>query len=578
MDKWTVARALDDIAAYIELSEPNPFKARAFERAARKIETLAEDIGELVGSGKLYETPGIGKAIGPIVEELVRTGQSRYLEDLRKQYPAGIFELLRVPGLGIKKIGQIYSELGVGSIDELEAAARAGKLAKLKGFGAKTEQKILKGIEFARVVTARMLLPTALDSAERVREQLAHIDLVENAEVSGSVRRRLEVVNNVNIAVAATSPADAIDAIRERDIVDRFEIVNETTIRGVTRGEATVLLHVARPEDFGGAMLRATGSAEFVDAFEKKIAAAGFELRGPALYRNGRHLNAKDEHDLFDRVDIPFVEPERRETSDDLKRKRRTPVIDLTDLRGTFHVHTTWSDGRNSVKEMLAASRDRGFEYVGISDHSKTAYYAGGLTEEQLKAQKADIDAHREEVKPMRVFRGTEADILPDGSIDYGHETLPVFDFVIASIHSRFSMQADEMTERILKAIDDPFVTIIGHLTGRLLLSREGYSVEYDRIFERAAERGVLIEINGNPHRLDVDWRHIGRAVERGVTFSINPDAHSIKELSHVISGTWVARKAGLSAKNVFNTKGVEEVASYLLSRRKAAIAHVARS
>jgi len=577
MDKWTVARALDDIAAYLELSEPNPFKSRAFDRAARKIETLAEDIVQLVETGKLYETPGIGKAIGPIVEEVVRTGQSAYLDELRNQYPPGIFDLLRVPGLGIKKIGQIYSELGVASIDELEAAGRAGKLAKLKGFGAKTQEKILKGIEFARVVTARMLLPSALEMSERLREQLAHIDLIENAEVSGSVRRRLEVLNNVNITVAARSPEEAIEAIRKRDIVDRFELVDASTIRGTMRGDATVLLHVATPEDFGGALLKTTGSAEFVEAFEKKIAAAGFELRGFALYKNGRHINVRDENDLFDRVEIAFVVPERRETADDLKRKRRTAVIEPTDLRGTFHVHTTWSDGRNSVQEMLTASRDRGFEYVGMSDHSKTAFYAGGLTEEQLPAQKADIDAHRAEVAPMRVFRGTEADILPDGSIDYGHETLPVFDFVIASIHSRFNMQKDEMTERILKAIDDPFVTIIGHLTGRLLLSREGYTVDYDRIFERAAERGVMIEINGNPHRLDVDWRHIGRAVERGVMFSINPDAHSIKELSHVITGTWVARKGGLSPKNVFNTRGVDEVTEHLQARHAAAMKKLRR-
>src|SRR6266852_3425820 len=233
LDNWAVARALDDIAAYIELSETNPFKSRAFDRAARKIETLEDDIAGLVASGRLYETQGIGKAIGPIIEELVRTGSSRYLEDLRKQYPDGIFELLRIPGLGLKKIGQIYSELGIASVDALEAAGRAGKLAKLKGFGAKTQQKILDGIGFARTATTQFLLPIALEIGERLREQLAQIKTIVDAELSGSVRRRLEVVRNVNITIATSSPEAAIEAIRKRNLVDGLELVDDSTIRGL---------------------------------------------------------------------------------------------------------------------------------------------------------------------------------------------------------------------------------------------------------------------------------------------------------------------------------------------------------
>ena len=243
-------------------------------------------------------------------------------------------------------------------------------------------------------------------------------------------------------------------------------------------------------------------------------------------------------------------------------------ALQVDQLRGTFHVHTTFSDGRNTVREMLEASRDRGFDYVGISDHSKAAYYAGGLTEERLREQQSEIARQEKGVSPMRVFRGSEADILPDGSIDYDRKTRRKFDFIVASVHSRFNMTPEEMTDRLLTALDDPDVTFLGHLTGRRLLTRDGYSMDFDRVFERAAERGVIMEINGNPQRLDLDWRLIGRALDRGVVFAINPDAHSINELSHVISGTWVARKAGLSPKHIFNTRSVEEVEEYFLNRK----------
>lgn len=572
MDKWTIARALDEIGRYIELSEPNPFKTRAFEEAARSIEALDADPAELVAEGHLQNVPGIGKATGAIVEELVATGRSRYLEELRAQYPPGIFELLRVSGLGLKKIGILYSEFGIGSLDELESAARSGRIARIRGFGAKTQQKILDGLETARRRATQFLLPAALESGEAVRARLAQIADVSDAEVSGSVRRRLEIVSNVDVAVCAGDIERAVAAITKRAVLDRLEAADETTLRGSGRDGIEVLLHLTTAADFGAAMLVTTGSREFVEAFETKIAAGGYELRGRKLYRNGRHMATASEHDLFARVGVPFVEPEARETGEVLRRKMRSRLVDVADLKGTFHVHTTFSDGRNTVHEMLDAARDRGFEYVGISDHSQNAYYARGLTLDDLEKQHAEIDKQCAAVAPMRVFRGTEADILDDGSMDYGPETLSRFDFVIASIHSRFGMDEEQMTARMLRALDDPFVTILGHLTGRLLLARKGYAIDFDRVFDRAVERGVMIEINGNPHRLELDWRLVRRAVDRGVLLCINPDAHSINELSHVVSGTWLARKGGLSPKHIFNTRPADDVAEYLAARRERAI------
>jgi DNA polymerase (family 10) len=569
---------LDEIARYIELSDANKFKARAFERAARAIETNETDVVDLVANGDLYKTSGIGKAIGPIVTEIVERGASQYLDELRQQYPPGVFDLLRVPSLSLKKVGAIYADLGITSLDELEAAARDGRLAKLKGFGAKTAAKILYGIEWAKKHESRFLLPTGLEIAELMRERLAAIDEVEDAEVAGSVRRRLEVLTNVNLVVSTKKPKHVLEEIGRRGIVDQFEEVDATTFKGVARGETAVLFHFTKPDDFGAALLRATGSSEFVDAFATKIAADGYELRGNALFHRGKHVAAEDEHELFERVGIPFVEPERREDGAELARKKRVRLVQPSDLRGTFHVHTTWSDGRNTMAEMLAASRERGFEYVGISDHSPNASYAGGLTVERLREQQKEI-AHEEKlVAPMRVFRGTEADIMLDGSIDYGPNVLPSFDFVIASVHSKFAMPKDEMTERILTALDDPHVTFLGHMTGRLLLSREGYTFDFDRVFERAGQRAVMIEINGNPNRLDIDWRLIKRALDRGVIFSINPDAHSTRELSHVISGAWVARKAGLSAKEIFNSLPAEAVEEFFAARKRARIASASGS
>jgi DNA polymerase (family X) len=551
MDKFAVARMLDEIARYLELSDANPFKARAFEKAARAIESQEDDVRKLVETGRLLEVPGVGKGTGDTISEIVRTGSSAYLDDLRGHYPPGIFDLLRVPRLGLKKIGLLHEELGIASIDELEEAARDGRLAKLKGFGPKTSEQILKGIAFARMRESQFLLPVGLEIGELLRERLSELDEVEDVEVTGSVRRRLEVIRNVNLVVATKASANL--GGRLGSLLADLEEIEPGTWRGIARGEVPVLVHLTTAKEFGSSLFRTTGSSEFINAFEEK---------------SGSIPASRSEVEVFRAAAIPPIVPERRENADDLARKKRTKLVEPSDLRGVFHVHTTWSDGRNSVLEMLSAARERNWEYVGISDHSKNAHYAGGLTEEQLKQQQAEIRREAKKVAPMRVFRGTEADILADGSIDYGASVLSRFDFVVASVHSHFKMGRDEMTERILTAMDDRHVTFIGHLTGRLLLSREGYSVDYERIFEKAGARGVMIEINGNPRRLDVDWRYLRRAADRGVIFSIHPDAHSIREYDASVTGTWVARKGGLGKKQIFNTRTVEEIEEWFASRR----------
>jgi DNA polymerase (family 10) len=566
MDKFAVAAALTEIARYLELSDPQPFRSRAFEKAARAIEGFE---GSLNDSAALGKVAGIGKATANIIEELVRTGTSSYLEELRGQFPPGIFELLRVPKLGLRKIGQLHSELGIGNLDELEAAAKAGKLAGLKGFGAKTQEVILGNIAFARLRESKFLLPIGLEAGATMCERLADIAGVEDAGVAGSVRRRLEIIESVEIVISTKAPDKVVAAIGERGLVGDYERVDDRTVKGRMRDEITVVFRVTKPADFGAALLEATGSSDFLAAWSERAAAKGCELRDGQLFRNGRHVSTASEEEAFEKAGVVWVAPERREDGEDLTLRKPRPLVDLPALRGTFHVHTTYSDGRNTLTEMLAAARERDFAYVGISDHSKAASYASGLTEERLRQQAKELESLRPEFAPMRIFRGTEADILPSGAIDYGPKVLDQFDFVVASVHSGFSMPKDEMTERMLRALDDPHVTFLGHMTGRKLLGRSGYTFDYDRIFNRAAERGVMIEINGNPNRLDIDWRLIRRALDRGVRFSIHPDAHAIREYNALITGTWVARKAGLSAKEIFNTQPVEAVEEWLEARRE---------
>jgi len=357
MDKYQVARMLDEIAHYIQLSETNPFKSRAFERAARRIETLDRDLTQLVSSGELYSISGIGKGIGPVVTEIVTTGDSSYLEELREQYPPGIFDLLRIPNLGLKKIGVLYERLGVTSIDELEKAAKDNLVSALPGFGAKTQQKILHGVAFARKRESQFLLPRGLEVGELVREQLASIAEVEDAEVAGSVRRRLEIIRNVNIVVSTRAPEIVIAALPQ--FVADVEVIDEITVRGIARGEMPVLFHFAFPENFGLALMLATGSKAFIEGFAAKVP---------------KNVKARNEEQLFEKAGVPFVEPERREDAEELKRKKRPALVHPSDLRGTFHVHTTYSDGRATVADMLAAARERGFDYCGISDHSVAAY------------------------------------------------------------------------------------------------------------------------------------------------------------------------------------------------------------
>ncbi len=568
MDRRAVARALDEISRYLEFSDANKFKAIAFKNAARRMEDVATDMPTFVESGEVDRTPGIGKAIGPMIVELVTTGSLRYLDELRSQYPPGILELARVPGLGTRKIAQLYEQLGIATLDDLEKACRENRLAAIPGFGKKTEQKILEGIDFLRGQSEQFLLPRALEAAEALVRDLERLAGVDQVIISGAIRRRLEIVTRIDVCVSAKAPQSVARAALEDAVLEQGSIDDAGALSGVARFGIPSVVTFSKPSELIPALFESTGGDAFVLEVRKRADAKGFALSGTALEAAGKKIGLGSEANLFTKLGLPYVPPELRETAESLETCEELVLVEPDDLLGTFHVHTTYSDGRATLREMLEAANQRGLSYVGISDHSKTAAYAGGLTEDRVASQRAEIESLRGEFPAMRIFHGTECDILPSGEMDYGPETLSQFDFVIASVHSQFKTPKGEMTDRIVRAIRNPFVTFLGHLTGRLLLSREGYAVEYDTIFDEAGRRGVMIEINGNPRRLDLDWRLMQRAIERGVIFSINPDAHSTGELGNVLPGIWAARKGGVGPQYIFNSLPVAEVEAHFQRRR----------
>lgn len=554
--KITVVTALEEIARYLELGGENRFRSQAYERAARSIEQASGDVGDLVSSGRLTSLPNVGKGIAPIVEEIVKTGSSSYLEDLRKQFPPGIFELMRVPSLGIGKIRALHETLGVSSLDDLRQACESGALPKVPGFGAKTAAKICESLARLSDEPERFLLHDAVPVAERLAEALRSIEGASRVEIAGSVRRRLETVGNVDLVVAASDPATLLRRLSGIAPFDSGTVEKEASMWSGRIATMPVRVRAVKPPRLASVLVAMTGSSGWLES-------TGFDGEGEDSI-----AAADTPADLpwFTRRKLRWIDPELRE-AEHVSLEAPAVLIRRDDLTGTFHAHTTWSDGRHSIEEMIGGAVERGLQYLGLSDHSRSAAYAGGLTEERVKLQQAEIAAVSKRFG-IRVFRGSEVDILADGDLDYTSATLKRFDFTVASVHSRFGMEADVMTERIIAAVKHPRTTFLGHLSGRKLLVRDPYAIDYRRIFEAAAEHGVIVEINGSPQRLDVDWRFLRLGIDCGVTFSIHPDAHSVAALDHLTNGVWNARKGGLEPRHIFNTRPLEEIEEHLKTRR----------
>lgn len=562
VDKKAVAQVLEQIAAFLELKGENPFRVRAFRTAARAVASCPVDVHQGLADGTLAATKGIGPATLQIVSELVATGRATLLDELREQVPPGLVEMLAISGLGVAKIRQIHDVLGVDSLPELEAAALDGRLAKLPRFGQKTSENILKGIAFLRQARAFRLSHHAAEEAEGLRAALGRLPGVIDATVAGEVRRRSEIVKDLVLVLTAdVPPGELFKRLSQLPGVHEFAGQDDRRVTLRFAGGASAQIVVTTPVNAGTVLVQATGSESHLRALAEHAASRGYGLDGAALWRGSEFVPTPDENHFYRHLGLDFIAPELREGRGEIEAaaERRLPLLlERADLKGFLHCHTTYSDGSNSVEEMALACRAAGYEYVGITDHSQAAAYAGGLRPDDLLHQADEIDQINARVDGIRVLKGVEADILQDGSIDYDGALLERLDFVIASIHSRFNMTAKEMTDRILAAMENPYLTIIGHPTGRLLLARDPYGLDLDAVIEKAAATGVGLEINADPHRLDLDWRVLPQAHARGVMLSIGADAHSIAGIPNVDFGVGVARKGWLGPEAVLNTLSVE--------------------
>ncbi len=565
-DKEKLAGLFAEIAQWLELKGENPFKIRAYENAARIFEQLDADLAVLAQNGTLEDIPGVGPAIAGKAAEFISTGRIKYHDELKESIPPVLFEMIRISGLGAKKAVALQTKLNLSSIGELEYACRENRLLDLPGFGAKTQAKILAGIEALRRFQGRFLVSDALPVALEFKERIRKISSVSAVEVAGSLRRRKETAGDVDIVVGATDSTPVMNAVLEMPNVEAV-IAHGPTKTSVTLGNGlNVDVRVVAPAEYPCALHHFTGSKEHNVLLRSLAKERGIKINEYALEKeNGERLEIEDEAAIYRILEMDYIEPELREGGDELQaaREHRLPVlVKEEELQGSFHMHTAWSDGRAALPQMVSSARALGWKYIGITDHSRSAFYAGGLTEKAVFEQRQEIDAFNASQNDFTVFSGIESDILPDGSLDYPESILRQFDFIIGSVHSSFGLTREAMTRRLTQAMQNPYLTMLGHPTGRLLLARDGYEVDLDEIIKVAAATKTVVEINASPYRLDLDWRWCRQAKEYGVLFAINPDAHSPEELKNVSYGVGIARKGWLEATDILNTRTVAEVAA----------------
>ena len=553
MSNDEVARILEETADLLELTGGNPHRARAFSRAARSLQDLDAPAADRLRNDTLVDVSGIGDGMADHIGDIVHGGSFALRDELLSAVPPGLLDVLQVNGLGTKRTRRLWTELDIASLDELEHAAEADRITALDGFGAKTQQNILENVRQLRRYEARWRLADAWTATHSFLHSLRALDAVDRAVPTGALRRRIETMERADVLVstdAAPSVADWLDTHLD-DPTREDSVVTGRLDEGLP-----VAVHLASPDRFGTAWWRTTGSPEHRAA----VAEHADSLTDQA-----------NEDGFYQAAGLSFVPPALREGQGEVQAAADDALPGLLtteDLDGCLHNHSTYSDGAHTLREMAMAARDRGYSYFGICDHSQSLRIADGLSPEEVRDQRGAVDRLNDDLEdgetPFRIFHGIESDILRDGALDYEEEVLEAFDFVVGSVHTGFSMTEDEATERLVQAVENPHTRILGHPTGRLLLGREGYPIDHGRVIEACAEHNVALELNANPHRLDLDWRWVRHATNQGVLISINPDAHAISELDYVKWGVAVGRKGWLTPDQCLNAKSLDAFVQWL--------------
>jgi len=557
MDKREIAEILNNIGMLLEISGESFFKSKAYYQAARTIELLDEDIEVLIKEDRLKDIKGFGKALTQKINELVTTGRLEYYEKLKESVPPGLLDMLRIQGLGPKKIRTIYENLGITTLGELKYACLENRLARLPGFGDRTQAKVLEGIENLGKYAGQFYYFHAMNLAQQLKKSLEDSGLVIRCSEGGSLRRKKETVKDIDILASSNNASELMEIFTNHPLVVQVTSKGDTKSSVFLKDGIAADLRVVSDEEYPYALHHFTGSKEHNTALRHIAKQQGIKVNEYGLFKEDKLIKCETEEDIFKVFCMSYIPPELRENNGEFEAAREGVIpelIDTKDIRGIFHVHTNYSDGSNSIEDLVKACIERGYSYLGISDHSQTAYYAGGLKPDDIKRQHEEIDRLQNKYPEFLILKGIELDILPDGSLDYDDEILSSFDFTIASVHSSFLLDEEKMTERVIKAIKNKYVTILGHPTGRILLSREPIKINMNEVIKTAAKENVVLEINANPHRLDLDWRFCKAAKEEGCRFVISPDAHRIDGLDDVAYGVNVARKGWLTSIDVINT------------------------
>lgn len=559
MENSEIIRLLESIAQVLELSGENPFKSRAYENVARRIEGLDENVAEMANAGRLREIEGVGDALEEKITEYVKTGKLKYYDDLRKKFPDTLFELFGIPSLGPKRIKQLYDDLKIKSIDDLEEACKSGKLEEIGGFGKKSEEKILQGIEFVRQQSGQHRFDDAYHEAMRLKELLSEQKAAIHVEVGGSLRRHKELVHDIDLIASAKDPAALMKAFVEDEEVARVTGHGDTKSSVLLKSGIAADLRVVEDKEYPYALMHFTGSKEHNVAMRQRAKDRGLKLNEYGLFKGEKNVPCKSEEDIYKKLDLPYFPPEMREDMGEFELKKTPKLVTMDDVIGLFHCHSTYSDGKATMALMAEAAKELGYQYMTMTDHSQSAAIANGLKPDRVKKQHAEIDKLNKKLKGFHVLKGIESDIRKDGSLDYDSDVLDSFEVVIASVHTGQDMTEAEATKRVVKAIEDPHTTILGHPTGRLLLQRKGFPLNFGTVFDACVANNVAVEINANCHRLDVDWRHIHQGREKGVMFVIGPDAHSVPGIGDTEYGVGIARKGWLEPNHLLNCMTLAE-------------------